>query len=143
MYNIVYTSPQGDELECPDLELLQEYILQPPEKYWIQGSGDASLSFKEKLKETSLLILPNESYGFYLKFLVSENNRIANTWLSLNDPLLLDRVIECSEEWYASIGLFLPPNKAWWAIEEFCKTGIRTDKVQWITPDDIPEGGNW
>ena len=75
-------------------------------------------------------MLPSEQNGFYLKY----SDEAKQVWLSLEDPGKLTEVVECADEWYASVGLFLPKEKAWLAIKEFCQTGNRTDEITWIDP---------
>ena len=58
----------------------------------------------------------------------------------LND---LEETIEIGDEIYASAGLFLPLELAWRGIEEYMKTGRVSDQIDWITPEDVPENGNW
>jgi hypothetical protein len=85
-----------------------------------------------------MLILPNEKYGYYLHYL----DKAGNAWLSLHDPAKLRETAECADEWYASIGLFLPKDLAWIAVKEFIETGERSSEIKWIKPADLPEGGN-
>jgi hypothetical protein len=49
----------------------------------------------------------------------------------------------CSDDWEASAGLFLAPEKAWIAISEFCRSGARSPDIEWIRPADMPADGNW
>lgn len=144
MKRVVYVAPDGSSIENPELTELKDYILNRFPEYWHQGNGGATIDFyDENGGQRSLLILPNDEHGIYLKYIIEENGNIKETWLSLEDPEKLDETAECSDEWYASIGLFLPKEKAWLVVEEFCKTGERTDKIQWIDSADIPEGGNY
>lgn len=64
-------------------------------------------------------------------------------WLSLEDSSALNQSVECSDEWYASIGLFLPIERAWIAIKEFLVFGAKTDLINWINSDEMPDDGNW
>jgi hypothetical protein len=89
----------------------------------------------------TLLILPHvqDRLGIYLKF-IGERSR--DEYLSCHDRARLAEVAECGDEWYASVGLFLPKEKAWAAIEEFMRSGRRTGAVEWIRSTEIPQGGN-
>jgi hypothetical protein len=89
--------------------------------------------------KTEMLILPNDEHGFYLKFL-DENG---DEWFSLENRDRMAEWAECCDEWYASIGLFVPRQKAWIATKEFCLTGKRTEEIAWITPEEMPAGSNW
>lgn len=144
MHKVVYQSPNGLSIENIGINKLKEYIIDQFPEYLYQGNGGASLDFYDgEIHNKSLLILPNEEYGIYLKYLVLENGKVKETWLSLEDRLNLNETAECSDEWFASIGLFLPKEKAWLAIEEFYLIGERTNKIEWLDPDEIPEGGNY
>ncbi|MNN93694.1 hypothetical protein D3C81_2121920 [compost metagenome] len=72
-----------------------------------------------------------------------ENRRVRAEWLSLENELRLNQFVESSDEWYASIGLFMPVEKAWIAISEFLISGEKTDLINWINSEDMPKDGNW
>jgi hypothetical protein len=67
---------------------------------------------------------------------------VEEEWLSLHDAATLSEVVECSAEWFASKGLFLTPDRAASAVEEFCRTGLRSEGVAWIRSADLPAEGN-
>ncbi|MHC4405482.1 MAG: Imm1 family immunity protein [Planctomycetota bacterium] len=117
----------------PDLATLREYILS-------QGSvfGDALI---HRLDDASnaphLILLVDRNLGIYIKYIDGDNQ-----WLSLHDRTRLSEVV-CPDDWNAPAGLFVPTETAWLAIEEFCKTGRRSKAIEWTTPAEIPEDGNW
>lgn len=139
---IVYISPDGKVVRNPVVSTMQTLITNPPPGYWLSGCGAASIEFEDTASRHCLLLLPNANYGIYLKYIVFKNGVASETWLSLQDCNMLTKVCECSE-WYASIGLFLPKDIAWLAIEEFLKTGKRSEEVNWIQPGEMPAEGNW
>jgi len=130
-------------VRSPDVSAMQALVINPPPGYWLSGSGSGSIEFEDGASRRCLLLLPNETYGIYLKYIVFKNGVARETWLSLQDRTMLSKVCECSDEWYASIGLFLPRNIAWLGIQEFLKTGKRSENVNWIQPVELPDGGNW
>jgi len=138
MATLVFRAPNGERIENPATTLIQSVVLDPSRDYWRQGSGDATIDFSDGNHRKRLLVLPNDLLFFYLKYIEG-----TETWLSLQDADRLGEVIECSDEWYASVGLFLPRERAWLAIKDFCDTGRRCNDIQWIRPVDLPEGGNW
>lgn len=138
MVRVVFKEPSGSKTENPSIDHLRQLILAPPDDYWRRGTGGATLEYIDEFSNNKMLILPNELLGYYLKYI----NGSEYEWISLEDPSKLSEVAECADEWFASIGLFLPKQKAWIAIEEFCRTGARTNQIDWITPSDLPEGGN-
>lgn len=144
MKRIEFSPPSSKTLINPDLQELKELIINFPSDFWRKGSGDASLSiFEEEVLVSDLLILPNFEFGYYLKFHKYQNKAIFWIWLTLADRSRLTQVCECSDEWFASVGLFITPEKAWKVIETYCLTGERDETIEWIAPDEIPETGNW
>ncbi len=141
--------PGGKKLENPNLDFIRSVILRPTVAFWREGNGSAVLKFFTGQSAKTLLVLPsgksfdalatNGRLYIYLKYIEEDGG----TWLSLEDADKLKEVDECEDEWYASVGLFLPPEKAWVAIKEFCESGTRSPQIQWIRPTAIPEGGNW
>lgn len=144
MGGLVFHGPFGQRIENPSPFYLHQLLVNPPRGFWKQGSGDAAIHLDgEGGEQISLLILPNEDFGVYLKCHRRKDGRIVETWLSLADPTRLGEVTTCSDEWLASVGLFLPPEAAAQAVEEFARFGRRSDAIQWISEAEIPETGNW
>ena len=135
---VVFRSPEGARIENPSEDFMKTLFLSPSNDYWRRGSGDACLEFGHGDSRKKLLILPSDSFCVYLKYIEGQN-----TWLSLQDSNRLKEMLECSDEWHASAGLFLPKEKAWLAIKEFSRTGTRCDQIQWIRPSELPEEGSW
>lgn len=64
--------------------------------------------------------------------------------LSLYDETKLNEVEDGANcRLYVSTGCFLPKEMAWEVIRYFLETGKASDKIRWISPDDIPEDGNY
>lgn len=92
----------------------------------------------------TMLVSPHSESGIYLQYI--ENSGDAKnyiTYLSLYDDSKLNETLETFDEIYASRGLFLPIDLAWNAVLDFITSGARSSKITWITPESIPEGGNW
>lgn len=141
MKRVVFTDPNGEKIEITDINYIKRLIIDNFESFWLQGSGDGFIDFYEEGKKIStLLIGPNITYGLYLHFI---DNISHSDLLSLNDENELTEVAETAEEIYASIGLFLPIELAWEGILDFIQTGKTSSKITWITPELIPEEGNW
>lgn len=137
--SVEYEGPEGRVEREPDLGELRRLIVELPADYWTAGCGGAILQHDSGSR---MLVLPNLEHGIYLN-LFPDARETEDVWLSLADRNALDTTAECSDEWYASVGLFLPPESAWWAIEDFCTSGGKSDRVEWIRPEELPEGGNW
>lgn len=141
MKNIFFTDPNGKKHLVTDIECLKNSIIDNFEEYWMQGSGDGFFDFCEDEKEISTLMVgPNIAYGLYLRFI---DVTTSLNLLSLYDESRLSEVAETAEEIYTSVGLFLPLEAAWKGILDFVKTGKPSSKIKWITPEDMPEDGNW
>ncbi len=141
MKSAIFNGPNGKETVISNISLFKEMIMGDFNTFWMQGSGDGFIDFYEDNEKIATLMLgPNIEYGLYLHF-IDHVTRI--NLLSLHDENKLEEVAETAEEIYASIGLFLPIDLAWEGVLEFIRTGKASSKIRWITPDDIPESGNW
>lgn len=141
MKKMVFNDPNGDVFEINDYDEFRDTIMMDFETYWLQGSGDGFIDYYEDDKKiVTLFIGPNIEYGIYLRYFEWCNEK---SYLSLFDSNKLNEVAETAEEIYASIGLFLPIEIAWKVIQDFLNTGKTSNKIKWITPHEIPEGGNW
>ena len=144
MSKCCFVGPAGERVQNQSASYLHRLITNPPNEFWIQGSGDATLEFEtDDGEKRSLLILPNEEFGIYLHYLKEEGGRMFDDWLSLSDRNRLSEVVPCSDEWMASVGLFLPAESAAIAVAEFARSGQRSQHIDWIEPSELPEDGNW
>ena len=117
----------------PDMEWLKDVILHPFEPG--REFGEASITFSEGAHKGDMILIADRKLGYYL--IIGHHE-----WLSLGDRSRLSEVV-CPDDWKASAGLFVAPDKAWLAVQEFCKSACRTDQIDWITPDEIPDDGNY
>lgn len=141
MIKTEFHQPTGDVIENISISEMKKYIVDEFREYWMQGSGDGFIDyFIDGSNKYSMMIGPNEKYGIYLHYIDNEKD---DNWLSLYDKDYLNTVAETADEIYASIGLFLPIEKAWEGIKEFLLTGKRSESITWVKPDIIPEMGNW
>lgn len=119
--------------------------------YWMDGSHDAIISiYEDGVKTESFRISAYEGLGLHLvhtKWLYlgkdARPSRYSIVHLSVYDKTKLDQVVDICVEQYASVGLFLPPELAWKGIKEFIETGRMSIDINWITPDMLPDEGNW
>ncbi len=140
MAQVTFDPPEGPLESPPDTVALKQRIAEADESFWLAGRGSGVLTREQDDGSTvELMVLPNlEVPGFYLKHSVG-----SDTHLSQHDPSKMTETVECEEEWFASVGLFLPPEAAAEAVEHFINTGGMSPDVTWITPDDVPEDGNY
>ena len=135
-------SPNGDNTDIDDIEKFKEEIIDDFSNYWMQGSGDGFIKFydENEYNIATLMIGPNIQAGIYLHYIDELQKK---DLLSLYNADELNEVLETAEEIYASKGLFLPIDIAWQAIQYFIETGLPSPIVNWVTPEIIPEDGNW
>lgn len=88
-------------------------------------------------KRTKVPVNVHINYGIYLRH---ESNAVK---LSVFDKSKLNEIVWTKDVCDFSMGLFLPPELAWKGIKEFLKTGTASTEIEWISPNDIPEGGNY
>lgn len=98
-----------------------------------------TIDYENNDKVSRLSIASLEKYGVYLGYADSKIER-----LSLFDKDKLNNALDVwGDGLYVSEGLFIKPETAWKGICEFVATGNMYDKIEWITGNDIPEGGNF
>lgn len=143
MRRIVLNSPDDAfEITAQDIKKLQSKMIDNFMDYWQEGSGEGDIQIFENNRICSILMIePSlELQRIYLHYIDRVNNK---DLLSVYDKNDLEETIEIGEEIYASAGLFLPLELAWRGIEEYVKTGKASELIDWITPEDVPENGNW
>lgn len=143
MRRIVFNSPDDSfEITVQDMKKLKSKIIDNFMDCWQEGSGEGDLQIFENSRICStVMIEPSlELQRIYLHYIDHVNNK---DLLSVYDKSDLEETIEIGEEIYASAGLFLPLELAWRGIEEYVKTGKASEQIDWITPEDGPENGNW
>jgi len=119
----------------PDLATLRDLILNPcsPGREF----GDALISYRDNDRVVIMTLIHDRDLGYYLQY-----GPPKDTWLSLGDRRLLSEVV-CPDDWKAAAGLFIPADKAWLAISEFCRSGERSNAIEWMRPSEVPDDGNW
>ena len=86
-----------------------------------------------------LWIAALKEYGVYLGYMKGERIK-----LSLRDRTKLGSVLDVwGDGLYVSEGLFIPPEAAWKCIRDFAGSGEVSEDIDWISPDDLPEEGNY
>ncbi|URZ08856.1 hypothetical protein [Clostridium felsineum] len=141
MIRTEFQPPFGEMIENIKIEEMKKFIINDFETFWQKGCGDGSIDFYvDGKKQSTLMIEPNVKYGIYLNY---TDHRNQEEWLSLSDMNNLDQVAETANEIYASIGLFLAKEIAWKGIKEFLQTGERSQDIEWVKPNIIPEDGNY
>lgn len=138
----INTNENIDAIE--KIEQVYSEIIDNFKDFYYSGSGAVITLYDNKTVIDTMILSPNLEHGIYIQYLEnSKDARNIKTYLSVYQKSELDTIIESFDEIYVSKGLFLPKEKAWLAIYDFIVMGIRSPQIDWITPNDIPEGGNW
>jgi hypothetical protein len=119
----------------PDPIWLRDLILDP---FGVgRVFGEASIVFSDNSRKVELIAITDWTLGYYLKY-----RSDLSEWLSLGDASRLSEVV-CPDDWEASVGLFISPNLAWLAVQEFCRSGERSNEIRWIRPCELPVAANY
>jgi len=138
----IFHTPDGKTLFLNDISHLKAEMIDDFKNFWTPGSGDGLIQFQDAsgINISSLIIETNVECGIYLHYI---DDISLEDLLSLYDETELSIVVEGADEIYASKGLFLPLELAWEGICYFVSYGKPSPKIKWITPNDIPDDGNW
>ncbi len=91
------------------------------------------------VNDVSICICAEKELGFFIEITDGED-----MYLSLGDKGALSEVIDVwGDGLYISKGLFLPVPLAWKGLEEYIIHNSLCDEINWITPDELPEDGNY
>ncbi len=89
--------------------------------------------------ENKICIASIKELGVYLKITRNEDE-----YLSLSGWDAMERAVDVwGDDLLISEGFFIPEELAWDGIEKFLTGGAFSDKIQWISLDDLPEDGNY
>ncbi|MDE5753514.1 MAG: hypothetical protein K2H89_03085 [Oscillospiraceae bacterium] len=140
MKHTLFIPTAHETIKNIDIDLMSKYIIDDFENYWFHDTSDAAIQYFEDDKHIADMIIgTNIKYGIFLHYINAKEEK-----LSLYDETKLSEVVDganCDLE--VSTGLFLPKELAWEVIKEFLETGKASDKIRWISLDDIPENGNY
>lgn len=102
------------------------------EEYWFSGTNTAELICYDNKEMYSLLLISVGDYGIFLHFSDEKENKV-----SLHDAGKMNEIYENIESLGVAVGLYIPAESAWTAIDEFLETGSATDKINWISVHDM------
>jgi hypothetical protein len=132
------TPPTGDEIDNPDRRMLRELVLYGGAGYWSAGCGQGALNFfrsGQRRRAAQLLLMSDESAGFYLEHVDEENGYHVSVGGDDFEHEIL--VYVGGDPIRVPPALFVTPEAAWTAVEEFCKTGRRTRAITWKLRDAL------
>lgn len=153
MEKIFFTGPNNKQFEITDENMSELYnnLIRDFPSYWKQGNCSGNIEiFIDEIMEKRLSIGFFEELGlcltyeeFYDKLINDEIRRGSKVDLAVYDESKLDSVVDIYFELYTSRGLLMPPELAWKGIHYFIQTGNKSPELKWITPDMLPDSGNW
>ncbi len=93
----------------------------------------------DNLPNVSIWISAENGLGFFISITNAEN-----TFLTLGDSHTLSETVDVwGDGLFISKGLFIPFSLAWKGLEEYVTSGQLSKEINWITPEGIPEDGNY
>lgn len=93
----------------------------------------------DNLENTTICVCAVKELGVFLGISLDSEE-----YLSLSDSERLNEVVDVwGDDLNVSKGLFIPAELAWVGIEELITTGKLSEKIQWISPKELPEEGNY
>ena len=96
------------------------------------------LSF-DNIPNVSICISAQKELGFFISITDSKN-----IYLTLGDRNTLNETVDIwGDGLYISKGLFIPFSLAWKGLEEYLIYHKLSNKINWITSDEVPEEGNF
>lgn len=94
---------------------------------------------KQNDSEVRMSIAAVKEYGVYIGFFDGKQE-----YLSLSDKEKLSNVVDVwGDDLYVSEGLFISPQLAWRCICRVIEAGNIDREMDWITPNELPEDGNY
>ena len=134
-----YDRPDDKTIINIDPDIVYNDIIKNFRNYWTSVSvACIEVQYYEDDEQIALLFINvHIDYGIYLNYYRNEEK------LSVFDKSKLNEIVWTKDVCDFSMGLFLPPELAWKGIKEFLETGTASEEIEWITPDDLPENGNY
>src|SRR6266446_7502159 len=122
MRDLKFRPPNKPEVINPPTGWLREVVLDGDEQYWSGGSGDGSLWTKVGSDTVSLGLILKEPYGFVVQYGKADSTEdfvaISSTDYSRTVQVWLG-----GNPWTVPTAFLVNRQKAWEAVEHFCRTG--------------------
>lgn len=147
MEYFLYFSPNGEVLDTQDeidegfnlCDIIYKSLFSNFNEYWFECNSTAELVYMKNDELISRLSISAEYSGISLHYTDSAGKNI----LSISDITKLNETLTTIDNIYISVGLFIPVEYAWEAIKFFLSTGKASEKINWISANDIPEKGSY
>ncbi|MDH5655090.1 MAG: hypothetical protein OEZ34_04245 [Spirochaetia bacterium] len=130
--SILIIEPGGNEIASPNLDFLENIILEKGAGYWNSGSGDAGLYYKSLEGACLILVYCKEKNGFYIQFLPEPG---ASDWdLAINKDKFSKVIVEVSfggETYNVFEYLIISRNSTLQVVKDFISTGKKSSSIHW------------
>ena len=101
--------------------------------------GGTGYVYRDTDADETLCIAASDDLGLFLGITAD-----GKEWLSCGDPDDLTETVEVwGDDLLISRGLFIPTKTALAAARYFAETGKPDPAVKWISPEELPEEGNF
>ena len=109
------------------------------DRWFSSARNSGRLDYADGQRNESLTLVAHEQLGYCLCYsLMSDHEQV-----SVGDrDRLEEKTVMADGSWLAA-GHFVSPDQAWIAIEEFCNTGNRSEKLDWIPVEELPDLEWW
>lgn len=130
-----YPPPFNVAIKGPDLRFLEISIKYVDKEYWCAGSRQTWLVVQNTSKDTQLTLTFDFTHGFCLEFEANYEPK----YIALGGGALEHTVTARvgGDPWLLPTKFFVNRGATWQAVEEFCKTGARTNRISWGTGEQI------
>jgi hypothetical protein len=124
-----FSPPNGDFLTSPDMAWLKHLVLKEGPDYWNAGAGQAAIWFGKGKRRPELDLTFDKSFGFSLQHIDAKSVHYVS--LGKGDFAHAVTVYVCGDPLVLPSAFFIPRRLAWIAVEEFCRTGLRSANIRW------------
>jgi hypothetical protein len=131
------------EITHEDFSWVLKLFSEPDHEYWTTGALGGSILFKNPEWEHRLIVIVFGVNNFYFQYVEMLDGAPKKTLLSVANAKELNIVVKSNSDWNASLGLFLGPATATEVVRHFLQTGMPSSGIEWISPSDLPDNGNW
>ncbi|MBM4070734.1 MAG: hypothetical protein FJ271_17530 [Planctomycetes bacterium] len=128
MANITFLTPNGDILEKPSMDLLENVVLNRGEEYWNINAGGGSRSYQAGSLKTTLDLNLDKDRGFYFLFISMEGHFVVDYSGDFSHAV---EIWQGGEPAYYPAALIVPKGEAWTIVRAFCETGEKSRKYKW------------
>ncbi len=129
MSNVLFCSPDGEDMANPDSDRIHELYFLWGDEFWASGSGDSGIYFDDGKEQTSLLLIKRDNFGVHIRFACDFSPDLILAGKSLGKTI---RITVGGEPATFPDSFFVPIEVGWTAIQTFLKTGKADPKLDWV-----------